>query len=196
MNGNWFWWGNRRGKYNTEMLYRQLFDRFVNYHKLNNLIWVWSVDRPVNPDMQFSGYYPGNKFIDILALDVYANDFNQAYYDSLEALSKGKPLILAEVGNPPRPEIYKAQPKWALYVTWAGMVRNTSKKQYVSLMNNPRILNLEDSVYWKLSAPYRAACGLPALPLKEVNAGVKKIDFSGEWVFNEGKSFHQLHIEL
>ncbi|MEJ2053582.1 MAG: glycosyl hydrolase [Calditrichaceae bacterium] len=51
MNGDWFWWGNRTGEYSTKALYRQLFDRFVNYHKLNNLIWVWSVDRPHRKDM-------------------------------------------------------------------------------------------------------------------------------------------------
>jgi len=50
MNGDWFWWGGRYdGKYTTAALYRQIFDRLVNYHKLNNLIWIWSVDRPSQP---------------------------------------------------------------------------------------------------------------------------------------------------
>lgn len=43
--------------------------------------------------MQFSNYYPGNDFLDILALDVYGSDFNQNYYDSLVVLSKGKPMM-------------------------------------------------------------------------------------------------------
>ena len=75
MNGDWFWWGGRTGKYNTAMLYKQLFDRFVNYHKLNNLIWIWSVDRPVKPEMNFTDYFPGSEFIDILSLDVYGRRF-------------------------------------------------------------------------------------------------------------------------
>lgn len=49
MNGSWFWWGGRLGKYSTLALYRQIFDRLVKYHRLNNLIWVWSVDRPNKP---------------------------------------------------------------------------------------------------------------------------------------------------
>jgi len=40
MNGDWFWWGGRRGERGTDVLYRQLFDRLVNYHKLRNLIWI------------------------------------------------------------------------------------------------------------------------------------------------------------
>ena len=188
MNGKWFWWGGRIEKYGTATLYRQLFDRLVNYHKLNNLIWMWSVDRPVKPEMQFSDFYPGNEFLDIISLDVYRKDFNQSYYDSLIVLSKGKPLVLAEVGNPPTLEILKNQPKWAFYVIWAGMVRNTMKKQHWELVNDTRILSLEDTVYWKLVAPYRAVCGLSPLPVRETKSDTVKIDFSGNWIFNEENS--------
>ena len=188
MNGKWFWWGGRIGKYGTAALYRQLFNRLANYHKLNNLIWLWSVDRPVKPEMQFSDFYPGNELFDIISLDVYRKDFNQSYYDSLIVLSKGKPLVLAEVGNPPMLEILKNQPKWAFYVIWAGMVRNTMKKQHLELVNDTRILSLEDSVYWKLIAPYRAVCELTPLPFREMKTDSVKVDFSGEWIFNEDKS--------
>jgi mannan endo-1,4-beta-mannosidase len=184
MNGDWFWWGGRIGEYSTIALYRQLFDRLVNQHKLTNLVWVWSVDRPNKPLMQFSNFYPGNEYLDILALDVYRNDFSKIYYDSLLALSAGKPLVLAEVGNPPSPEILKEQPKWGLYVTWAGMVRNTLKKQYQAIVNDPRVLSMEDSLYREVMAPYRTTCGLPPLPFPlKVPA-----DFSGEWMINEEKS--------
>jgi mannan endo-1,4-beta-mannosidase len=184
MNGNWFWWGGRQGEYSTIRLYRQLFDRLVKYHKLNNLIWVWSVDRPNKPEMQFANFYPGNDYLDVLSLDVYGNDFNKTYYNSLLALSKGKPIAFGEVGNPPSSEILENQPKWCYYATWAGMVRNTSKKNYDLLIANPCILNLEDSEYWTAIAPYRSACGLPLLP----SIQKKPIDFSGNWIFNEEKS--------
>ena len=188
MNGNWFWWGGRTGEFSTAALYRQLYNRLTNYHKLNNLIWIWSVDRPVKPEMNFTYYFPGIEFLDILSLDVYRKDFNQSYYDSLIVLSKGKPLVLAEVGNPPTLEILKNQPKWAFYVIWAGMVRNTMKKHHWELVNDTRILSLEDSVYWKLIAPYRAVCRLSPLPLRETKPDSVKVDFSGEWIFNEENS--------
>ena len=188
MNGDWFWWGGRTGKYSTAALYRQIFDRLVNYHKLNNLIWMWSVDRPVKSEMKFTDYYPGSDFLDILSLDVYRKDFNQSYYDSLVVLSKGKPLALAEVGNPPTLEILKDQPKWSFYSIWAGQVRNTMKKQYSELVNDARVLSLEDSVYWKMIAPYRAVCGLSPLPVIEIKPDSVKVNYSGEWIFNEEKS--------
>lgn len=184
MNGDWFWWGGRRGEYSTKALYLQLFDRFVNYHKLNNLIWVWSVDRPLRPGMMFQDYYPGNEYLDVLALDVYSSDFKQSYYDALVDLSKGKPLILAEVGNPPSLDILDKQSKWGLYVIWAGMVRNTLKKQYKILVNDSRILSLEDSAYVEANAPLRSVYGLPKLAFKK-----KQVPgFSGEWIFNEEES--------
>jgi mannan endo-1,4-beta-mannosidase len=184
MNGDWFWWGCRTGKYSTAALYRQLFDRLVYHHRLTNLLWVWSVDRPNKPEMEFSNFYPSNKYLDVLSLDVYRNDFNKIYYDSLLALSAGKPVVLAEVGNPPSPEILRDQPKWGFYVTWAGMVRNTMKKQYRAIVSDPRYLSLEDSIYRELTTPYRIACGMAPLPFPlKVPA-----DFSGEWVIDEEES--------
>ena len=184
MNGDWFWWGGRVGEYSTKDLYIQLYDRLVNYHKLNNLVWVWNVDRPGTPVRKFSNFYPGDKYLDILSLDVYGGDFNQAYYDSLLVLAKGKPVLFGEVGTPPSLDILKAQPNWASWVIWAGFVRNTSAAQFKELVNSPRMLSLEDPAYWEVMAPYRKACGLDPLPLKPRYP----VDFSGEWILNEEKS--------
>lgn len=183
MNGNWFWWGGRyEGRYTTAALYRQLFDRLVKHHKLNNLLWVWSVDRPTRPDREFAKYYPGEKYLDVLAIDIYGNDFDQSYYDGLMGLSKGKPIVLGEVGNPPSPEILEKQPNWALWVLWAGMVRGTSREAYENLINDPRVLFMEDRSYAQTTAPYRKACGMEPLVY---NA---KADFTGEWLLNEYES--------
>ena len=184
MNGDWFWWGGRVGEYSTVKLYRQLYDRLVNVHKLNNLVWVWSVDRPSTPIRKFSNFYPGNDYLDILALDVYGSDFNQAYYDSLMSLSKGKPITLAEVGNPPSNEVLRNQPNWTYWVIWAGMVRNTTKQQFKDLYSNPRLLSLDNPDFWRVANPFRLACGLPPLPLKSKYPA----NFSGEWALNEEKS--------
>jgi mannan endo-1,4-beta-mannosidase len=184
MNGDWFWWGGRQGQYSTIRLYRQIFARLVNYHKLNNLIWLWSVDRPSTPPRKFSNFYPGSDCYDIAGLDVYGSDFNQNYYDSLLALTKGKPIVLGEVGNPPTPDILKRQPNWGYYVVWASMVRNTLRKQYEVLMNDSRVLFLNDTAYWDALKPYREAAGLASLYAGEV----KPVNFSGRWVLNEDKS--------
>lgn len=183
MNGDWFWWGGRVGEHSTVDLYHQLYDRLVNHHGLHNLLWVWSVDRPNKPGMEHNKYFPGHEYVDILSLDVYGNDFSKSYYDSLVALSEGRPLALGEVGNPPSAEILDAQPRWTYYVTWAGMVRNTSPAEYEALKQNKRVLWLGDESYRDSAAPYWEACGiapgsLPAPPP----------DFSGFWVLNEQDS--------
>ena len=207
MNGEWFWWGGRVGQYSTAALYRQLFDRLVNHHHLNNLIWVWSMDRVDRPAREHAQYFPGINYVDVLALDVYHNDFGKAYYDSLVSLSQGKPLALDEVGNPPAPEILEKQPLWTYYGIWGGMVRNTSRKDYAVLMQNPRMLGLDDPAYWSVMAPVRAASGLPPLHFKPASADLSGQvrsqpraraasehvalapgDFSGSWVLNEDKS--------
>ena len=92
-------------------------------------------------------------------------------------------MTLAEVGNPPAPEILQKQPDWIYYVTWAGMVRNTSKKQYAAIMQNPRILNLDDPRYATVMTDYRKACELPPIHIASVPS-----DFSGTWVLNDDKS--------
>lgn len=183
MNGDWFWWGGRyQGKYTTAALYRQLFDRLVNYHKLDNLIWVWSVDRPGQPGREFVNYYPGNEYLDILSIDIYGNDFNQSYYDGLLALSNGKPVTLGEVGNPPSPGIIAQQPDWIYWVVWAGMVRGTSFADYGKLTADPRVVFMEDRSYLDGTADYRRACGLD--PVKIDRAA----NFTGEWRLNEAES--------
>jgi len=94
------------------------------------------------------------------------------------------PLSGGEVGNPPTPDIIKRQPKWAYYVIWAGMARNTTKKEYEKLINDSHVLCLEDYAYRKAIAPYRLVSGLYTLPLD-----VKKpVNFSGEWKFDEDAS--------
>jgi mannan endo-1,4-beta-mannosidase len=184
MNGSWFWWGGRtEGKYTTAALYRQLYDRFVNHHHLKNLVWLWSMDRMSKPNMEHEKYFPGIEYVDVLGLDVYGGDFAQSYYDSLVKLSQGKPLALAEVGNPPSTEILEKQPLWTYYAIWSGMVRITTRKQYAVLMDNKRLLGLDDPAYAELVSNYRKTCGLPPVKAEALPA-----NFSGTWVLNEDLS--------
>ena len=174
MNGDWFWWGGRLGKHGTAALYRQLYDRFVNYHKLNNLVWIWSLDRPgTNTSHAFANFYPGAKYFDIAALDCYG-PFEQSYYDALLKVARGKPITLAEVGAPPSPEVLAKQPDWAWWMTWAGMGggrrrNNTNSVASTNpppdpvkiLVNDPRSWSLSDEAYRKAIEPIRVAAGLP-----------------------------------
>ena len=161
MNGDWFWWGGRRGDRGTKVLYRQLFDRFVNYHHLDNLVWVWSVDRPARADRQFVDYNPGTNYFDVAALDVYGGDFQQSYYDALLMQAAGKPITLAEVGPPPSLAVLNRQPDWTWWMTWAGNIRHSDAVQ--ALFDDPRSFSLSDPAFIKAFAATRAAYGLPQL---------------------------------
>ena len=159
MNGDWFWWGGRGGDNGTKVIYRQMFDRLVNYHHLNNLIWIWSVDRPSQPDRQFVDYNPGTNYFDIAALDVYGSDFKPSYYDDLLAQAAGKPITLAEVGPPPSIAVLAQQPRWSWWMSWAGNARHSNAIQ--ALFDDPRSLSWSDPEFGQATAPLRAVAGLP-----------------------------------
>jgi mannan endo-1,4-beta-mannosidase len=60
--GGWFWWG-AKGPEPCKKLYRILYERLTNYHKLDNLIWVWNSVAPA--------WYPGDGVVDIVSADTY-----------------------------------------------------------------------------------------------------------------------------
>ncbi len=186
MNGAWFWWGGRRGKfgapesykmkaaarmrmmacgdYGTAALYKMMFDRLVNHHNIKNLIWVWNVDRPEGTTLKFRECWPGPEYVDVLSLDCYRT-FKQSYYDDLLKLANGKPVALAEVGGSLSLDVLKAQPKWAWWMEWAGMaVRGDATNRLATIVKDPRSWSLSDPDYRKAIAPIRAASGLPAEP--------------------------------
>ena len=178
INGNgWFWWNGKRGERGSRAIYRMLFDRLVNFHKIKNLIWVWNPDQPTSPDKQFVDFFPGHDAVDILALDDYAV-FQQSFYDDLNALSDGKVMAISECGNNmPALDIYKTQPKWTYFMRWAfgtGPATNASTRPTTrrgpppldpvavsKMVHDPRMWSLEDPEYWQATAAVRVASGLP-----------------------------------
>ncbi len=48
-----------------------MFNYFTNTKQLHNILWVYSPDQSrTNPSM----YYPGDSYVDIVALDVYIDN--------------------------------------------------------------------------------------------------------------------------
>jgi mannan endo-1,4-beta-mannosidase len=86
-----------------------MYDRLVNYHKLKNLIWVWTTDAAAdNLD-----WYPGDEYVDILGADIYASngDFSSQIltYNAIKDKFQGKKLItLSENGPVPDPDLLVA----------------------------------------------------------------------------------------
>jgi mannobiose 2-epimerase len=151
LNGVWFWWGNRKGENGSAKLYRMMFDRFVNFHKLNNLIWVWNTNAPrqlINDEAYaYEDYFPGLDYVDILAADVYHNDYRKSHHDELVELGKGKLIALGEVGEVPSPEILSRQPLWVWFMIWSNFVDTHNTPQQIrDLYNYPKILTHEEFI--------------------------------------------------
>jgi len=118
MNGDWFWWGKKKGEEGYKKLYRMLYDRLVNFHGLNNLIWVFNANEVKVGVDSYEEYYPGDDVVDILATDVYTEGFNRMNYDQLLELAKGKPIALGEVGSVPPIDTLRNQPRWTWFMVW------------------------------------------------------------------------------
>ena len=142
MNGSWFWWGGREGARGYAALYRQLYERFVSVHHLDNLIWVWNTNAPRADAAAYAGFYPGHDVVDILAADVYANDYRQSHHDELAELADGRPIALGEVGVLPTPEILESQRQWAWFMTWTTFLSQENDADEVRrLFASPRVLH-------------------------------------------------------
>jgi mannan endo-1,4-beta-mannosidase len=142
MNGAWFWWGARGGERGYSALYRQMYERFVNIHHLDNLLWVWNASTPNETILPYVDCYPGHDVVDVLAVDIYANEFFQHTYDGLVALAEGRPVALGEVGNAPTPELLEAQPLWAWFMIWTNFLTNENTPDALkALFTCPRAIN-------------------------------------------------------
>ncbi|MBN1399083.1 MAG: AGE family epimerase/isomerase [Bacteroidetes bacterium] len=151
LNGVWFWWGNRKGENGSAKLYKMMFDRFVKYHKLNNLIWVWNANAPrqlINDEAYaYKDFFPGLEYVDVLAADIYHNDYRQSHHDELAKLSNGKVTALAEVGEVPSPEILERQPLWTWFMIWGNFVDTHNTPQQIrDLYYYPKTLTHEDFI--------------------------------------------------
>ena len=143
-NGTWFWWGGRKGEDGFVALYRMTFDRMVNYHRLDNLVWVWNPNAPNGKnDGPYHDYFPGAQYVDILASDIYG-EFKQSHHDDLVALAAGKPVALGEIGFPPPLEALKNQPRWAWFMGWSGIFDRKVTDAHRALFNDPRTLSRGD----------------------------------------------------
>jgi len=149
MNGIWFWWGDKKGEEGFVALWKMMYERYVNHHHLDNLIWVWNTNAPRDRENDeayaYELYFPGLEYVDVLAADVYHNDYRQEHHDQLLELAEGKLISLGEVGEAPTTEVLDAQPMWAWFMVWSRWVltHNTPEK-VKELYEYPRTLSHGD----------------------------------------------------
>ena len=154
MNGAWFWWGQKKGEDGYKKLWHMMYDRFVNFHGLNNLIWVYNTNEFKKGVDPHGTYYPGDELVDIIATDVYSEGYNQENYDQMLELAGDKPIALGEVGNLPDLEKIKSQPRWTWFMTWGepgGFGRGF--KTLLDVYNSEEALTFDELPWVEIKEP-------------------------------------------
>merc|ERR1712232_917030 len=140
--GAWFWWG-RAGQHVCWQIYGMMRNVFLNEHKLDNLIWVWS-----EPN---SDWYPGNDIVDILGIDSYPAAFdyscNEAMWNHyLNMTDCKKMLTLAEVGTIPAiDKCYSQGIRWLYFLAWGTLVTTDNSNEHLhEVYNSSHVKSVED----------------------------------------------------
>jgi len=149
MNGIWFWYGDRKGKDGFQKLWKIIYERYVHHHQLNNLIWVWNANAPRDWEndqaYDYELYYPGDEYVDVLAADIYKNDYKKSHHDQLINLGKGKLIAIGECGVLPTPKIISAQTEWVWFMDWARFIWTANDPEEVkALYMSPKVLTLDE----------------------------------------------------
>lgn len=144
--GGWFWWGSK-GPEPCKRLFQLMYDRMVNHHGLNNLIWVWT--REPNDD----AWYPGDEYVDIIGRDIYKtgdHDAQELEFNHMNSIYGGSKLLsLSETGSFPDPDkLIEREAAWSWFMPWYGQfVRNeyyNTLQLWQKTMNHEYVITLDE----------------------------------------------------
>ncbi len=145
MNGIWFWWCGQAGPGGIAALWRQMYELLTLRHGLDNLLWVWNANAPRaipgDEAFDYASYYPGGDVVDVLASDVYHDDWRQSHHDLLLELADGRPLAIGECGQAPTPAILAEQARWTWFMPWGNLgLKLNPPEKLRALYADPRVL--------------------------------------------------------
>lgn len=115
MNGNWYPWSegvNNNGSGDYVQAWKHVHDVVVA-EGVTNVSWVWSPNAPYYGSVPLSGLYPGDNYVDIVALDGYNWGTTQSWgsawqtpqqvfgqgISELRTIAPGKPILIAETAS-------------------------------------------------------------------------------------------------
>ena len=147
--GEWFWWG-AKGPEPCKWLWRVMFDRIINYHGINNLIWVWTTTDSENA----MNWYPGDEYVDIVGADIYLSPGNYStsfsMFDNIVAQFNGEKIVtLSETGTIPTPtDLENEGAYWNWFCTWeGGFIKDgnyNSQSHLVEVFNHEYVITLDE----------------------------------------------------
>lgn len=158
--GAWFWWG-KHGDETTKTLWNYLYDQLTNKYKLNNLIWVWTMQTSAAGQLAninlLRNAYPGDETVDIVGTDIYKDktgeDVSAEYNLVANAIGQRKIVALSEVGNLPDFEAgLNNEACWSFFMNWYhsneweewDFSDNNTRKGWRQAVNLPFMLNRGD----------------------------------------------------
>lgn len=139
--GGWFWWAND-GAEGFKQLWYYMFNYLAD-KGVHNLLWIWTSE--VNDPT----WYPGDRYVDIIARDGYPKDNNThisqaADFHALRKAYPNKMLCLPECNSVPSWENMQRDGALWLYVApWCGggaFSNGNDSAFWTSFLNNEHIL--------------------------------------------------------
>lgn len=114
--GGWFWWG-ASGSDSYKWLWKLMYSRMTDFHKLNNLIWVWNGQNPE--------WYPSDEYCDIVSIDIYNDPHDNSTAANVLAdyrkITTEKMAAIAECATMTDPkQIVRDNAYWLWFSTWIG----------------------------------------------------------------------------
>lgn len=148
-NGAWFWWG-REGAEPCKQLWKLLRDKLEGEYGLDNLIWVWTLDATPGAEGDYASWYPGNDLVDIVGVDIYADDTEAKarQHNAAVQLSGGHKLVtVSECGNIPDPaKCFADGERWNWFLTWSLDTKDyplNTETYWKQLMASDRVITRE-----------------------------------------------------
>ena len=153
MNGNWFWWGGRPGKDGSQALYRQIYDRFVNVHHLDNLVWVWNVNAPNGRNAgSIEDYYPGAQYRRPGHHEHSTASSSRSTTPTCSHWPAINPSRWPRWADCPARRCSTKQPRWTYFMCWSEFIQEHNPVDLVECR-----LSCADGADPRGSAPLRAA---------------------------------------
>ena len=138
------WWG---GHNESVRLFQLTHDYMTVEKSLTNLIWVWSANvTDDNSTSTLRSFYPGNTYVDVVALDCWSFP-STTWYQASQAIAGDKPMALAEISVIPTPSQLTVQPNWTYFSEWGSQLNtsnNNSAIKLTYLVNSARVLHRGD----------------------------------------------------
>ena len=152
---SWFWWG-----FDGSDVYKKVWMAMFDYFQskgIRNLIWVWTTQN-YNGDSsgydQDTAWYPGDKYVDIVARDLYGGTAagNKREFEEIQKGYPRKMVALGECGNdsdsafPAIPAVWSAGAKWSWFMPWYGS-NMPDETWWKTTMSNNNVVTRTDVKY-------------------------------------------------